>query len=60
MSEKVCTKVAARLLGISPATLDTARCRKTPGYPPFYKLGRRVVYDVAEVERFMSARRVCK
>lgn len=54
------TKQCADLLGISPATLETARCRKLDGYPPFYKIGRRVVYQRAEVERFMACRRVCK
>lgn len=60
MPETICTKQCASMLGVSTATLETARCRKTEGYPPFYKIGRRVVYRTAEVERFMAARRVCK
>lgn len=55
-----CTKKAAAICGISPDTLATARCRKLEGYPPYYKIGRRVVYDLDEVERFMACRRVSK
>jgi hypothetical protein len=60
MGQTLDTKQCAALLGISPASLETARCRRLEGYPPFYKIGRRVVYSRPEVERFMACRRVSK
>ena len=51
----------ADLLGISPATLETWRSRRVPHQPPYFKVGNRVVYQRAEVERFMqTCRRVGK
>lgn len=47
------TRAAAEWLGISPHTLATARVRGTPRIP-FVKLGRRVLYDVADLEAIAS------
>lgn len=48
------TNAAAEWLGISPHTLATARVRGTPRIP-FVKLGRRVLYDVADLEAIADA-----
>ena len=58
--DKITTKQCADLLGISPATLESARCRGQEGYPPFYKIGRRVVYSRSEVERWMQTCRITR
>lgn len=41
---------AARIVGLSPHTLDTLRCRG--GGPPYRRLGRRVVYLAAELREW--------
>jgi predicted DNA-binding transcriptional regulator AlpA len=46
------------LLGIAPGT---GRNRQSAGsLPPHYKVGRRKLYEVAEVSAWMKRRRVCK
>lgn len=49
------TKEAAAFLGLSPSWLETMRLRD--GGPNFYKLGRRVVYSVGDLETWAEARR---
>lgn len=46
---------AAQYLGLAPQTLAKLRWAGTS--PPFYKLGRHVVYDRADLDRWLSARR---
>ena len=46
------TKEAARLLSISPRTLE--RWRVTGEGPRFRKLGRAVRYAIADLERFVD------
>ncbi len=46
------TLAAAEYLGLSPATLETLRCRG--GGPPFVKLGRRVVYRREDLEAWLA------
>lgn len=48
-------EAAARYLGISPATLNTLRCRGDS--PPYYKVGRRVLMDRADLDSWLDARR---
>lgn len=60
MGIKVCTKKASAFTGLAVSSLETARCRKTPGYPPFYKLGRRVVYDLDELADWLRCNRRCQ
>ena len=49
------TPLAAEYLGLSPATLETLRCRG--GGPPFVKLGRRVVYRREDLEAWVTRSR---
>ena len=44
---------ASHYLGLAPATLAKMRC--LGGGPPFTKLGRAVVYDVADLEAWVVA-----
>jgi len=52
--EVVDTRRAARILGLSPATLATLRSRG--GGPPYCKLGRAVRYRVADLRAWRDAR----
>lgn len=49
------TRDAAAYVGLAVQTL--AKLRVTGGSPPFYKLGRQVLYDRAELDNWISARR---
>lgn len=51
------TKEAAAYTGISAGTLEEWRMRQNDG-PPYTKLSQKVVYAVADLDRFMQARRV--
>lgn len=46
---------AARTLGLSASTLN--KLRVTGGGPRFMKLGRRVLYDVADLEKWAVERK---
>ena len=45
----VCTKQAARILGISYKTLEKARIGYGVFNPPYHRFGRMVRYNVAEL-----------
>jgi hypothetical protein len=47
---------AARIVGLSPATLSTLRCRG--GGPPFLRLGRAIRYRVSDLRAWRDARLV--
>jgi hypothetical protein len=47
---------AASYLGIAPATLAKARVVGRPGIP-YHKIGRRVVYDVADLDAYLAKHR---
>jgi hypothetical protein len=49
------TPLAADYLGLSPATLETLRSRG--GGPAFLKLGRRVVYQREDLDKWLAERR---
>jgi hypothetical protein len=49
------TSEAARLLGISPGSLQAHRCRGTG--PAFSRIGRRVVYAAADLHGWVEAGR---
>ncbi|MBF0327333.1 MAG: helix-turn-helix domain-containing protein [Alphaproteobacteria bacterium] len=49
-------RAAAAFLGVSKSYLDHARVSGQPAIP-FAKLGRRVVYDRADLEAFVDARK---
>jgi hypothetical protein len=42
---------------ISASTLARWRFNLTPGSPPFVKIGNRVAYEVAAIERWLEGRR---
>ena len=55
-------KRAAAIIGMSVSFLKMARLRgnvggRTPG-PPYYKIGEAIRYDRADLERWLSDRRV--
>ena len=52
-SPKLRTPAAAKHLGLAPATLAKLRC--VGGGPLFAKLGRAVVYTVADLETWVAA-----
>lgn len=56
MTKKLNTHEAAAFLNLSPGTLEVWRC--TGRGPRYAKLGKRVVYDVTDLESFVSARKV--
>lgn len=45
---------AARLLGVSPGTIDNLRNR---GELPSLKIGARRLFDVADIHRFIEAKK---
>lgn len=49
------TRAQAERIGLAPKTLDN--WRSTGGGPPYYKIGGRVLYDDAEVDAWLAARR---
>jgi predicted DNA-binding transcriptional regulator AlpA len=54
-AQLITTKEASQLLGVSEATLETMRCRQTPGQPPFVRLGQRMVrYNVRSLEKYIA------
>lgn len=62
MPQLVDEREAARRLGVSVAFLRADRCRgvvggRTPG-PPFYRVGKAIRYDVADLESWLASRRV--
>jgi predicted DNA-binding transcriptional regulator AlpA len=54
MPKVVTTKVAARFVGLSESTL--AKLRLNGNGPIYCKLGRRVVYRVADLEQWLQSR----
>ena len=62
MPHLVDEREAARRIGMSVAFLRADRYRghvgaRTPG-PPFYRVGKAVRYDVADLEQWLAERRV--
>jgi predicted DNA-binding transcriptional regulator AlpA len=49
------TRAAAERIGLSDKTLNNWRSLGTG--PPYFKLGGRIVYDDAEVDAWLAARR---
>lgn len=56
MTKKLNTHEAAAFLNLSPGTLEVWRC--TGRGPSYAKLGKRVIYDIADLEYFVSSRKV--
>lgn len=55
MVKLLSTVEAAHLLGVSPATLETWRCRG--GGPPFVKVGSRVLYEPEALASYVARNR---
>ena len=53
MNETLTTKQAAAQIGVSPKTLISWRMRRQG--PPYRKLGRKVLYSAAELNRWVKA-----
>ena len=54
--KRVNTEEAAKILGLSPGTLEVWRCRGRG--PRYKKIGRRVFYDLNDLETFANAETV--
>jgi hypothetical protein len=50
------TPTAAQYLDLAPSTLEKARVSGSLGLP-FVKLGRRIAYDVADLDDFIERRK---
>jgi predicted DNA-binding transcriptional regulator AlpA len=48
------TAETAEYLGISKVTLEKARSRALPGFPPFVRIGGGVRYDLRDLETFID------
>ena len=55
MRELLSSSEAAKYLRIACQTLSKARCLGTS--PPYIKIGRRVLYDRADLDRYLDSRR---
>ena len=55
ISSRITVTEAARYLGIAASTLNKRRIYG--GQPPFIKMGRRVVYDLADLDSFIAQSR---
>jgi len=53
MRKLVNTKQAAEILGLKPNTLEIWRCHNKG--PKYKKLGRRILYDLADLEAFAAS-----
>jgi predicted DNA-binding transcriptional regulator AlpA len=56
-SSKLSVQQAAKLLSVSTSWLNKARL--VGNGPQFMKLGRRVLYDTADIESWLSSRKFC-
>ena len=55
MRELLSSNEAAKYLRLASQTLNRMRCDGTS--PPFIKIGRRVLYDLADLDRYLDSRR---
>ena len=55
-SEKLTANEAATILHITPAALEQRRRRRKP--PAYYRIGRKVLYEKAEIEKFLQSCKV--
>ncbi len=54
-SDLLTTDQAAALLGLSPSTLNTWRCRKTVEIPGLVRIGRSVRYSRLALTQFIES-----
>ena len=52
--QRLRTPAAAKYLGLAPRTLE--KMRLTGNGPQYYKLGRAVVYDTQDLDRWIGGR----
>lgn len=55
---RINTAEAALYTGIAKSTLDTARARQDTRYPPYIKIGRRILYDTEDLDLWLKAHKV--
>ena len=55
LARKLPVSEAARFVGLSKSTLD--KLRISGGGPTYLQLGRRVLYDVADLEAWLTSKR---
>lgn len=55
MGKRITRPEAANYLGISVRTLE--KWAVVGGGPPYYRLGGRVVYDIADLDTYLAERR---
>ncbi len=55
LARKLPVSEAARFIGLSKSTLD--KLRISGGGPTYLQLGRRVLYDVADLEAWLTSKR---
>jgi hypothetical protein len=56
-SEFLATDEAAQLLKTTPGSLAVGRCQRRDG-PPFYKIGRKVLYRKSDLLSWVESHRV--
>lgn len=56
MKKKLNNLEAASFLGLHPTTLETWRCLKKG--PKYSKIGRRVIYDIQDLEDYCNSKTV--
>jgi hypothetical protein len=57
-SPRVDTTEAAAILGIKPQTLEVWRCKRLHPDLPYYRIGRKVTYSRADLERWVESKKV--
>ena len=56
LQQKLSTQEAAQFLGLQTNTLEVWRCQKRG--PQYSKVGRRVLYDINDLEAYFNANTV--
>ena len=55
-ADRLKTPEAAAFLGLEPITLRCWRCAQTG--PAYYRNGKRILYEVRDLQKWLEARRV--
>lgn len=55
--DKLNTAEAAAYIGVTKGTLEVWRCNRVKHQPPYYKLGRKVVYSKQLLDEYLNGRR---
>jgi helix-turn-helix protein len=54
---KLNTAEAAEYIGVTKGTLEVWRCNRVKHQPPYFKLGRKVVYSRELLDEYLNSRR---